>query len=178
MRGRRPIAVTTPRQSPARIPEIELLRTAPRRRTGPAQCVPGGSSLRSYRVSAGSFFQTNRYLTDELVKIVTINRRGRTPLALYAGVGSFSAVLSLEFERVIAVESSQQSVADLAYNSPASVKALRVTVEQYLTNVAGKVRPDLVVVDPPRGGLGERVARGVAQLAAPVLTYVSCDPAT
>jgi len=132
----------------------------------------------TYRVSAGSFFQTNRYLTDELVKIVTMNRRGRTALDLYAGVGLFSAVLSREFERVIAVESSQQSVADLAYNSPASVKALRVTVEQYLTNVAGKVRPDLVVVDPPRGGLGERVARGVAQLAAPVLTYVSCDPAT
>ena len=132
----------------------------------------------TYRVSAGSFFQVNRYLTDELVKVVTANRSGRTALDLYAGVGLFSTVLSREFERVIAVESSQQSAADLAYNSPANVKAVRSTVEQYLVNVGGKLRPDLVVVDPPRGGLGERVARGVAELASPVLTYVSCDPAT
>ena len=130
----------------------------------------------AYRVSAGSFFQTNRFLTDELVKIVTANRSGRTALDLYAGVGLFSAVLSREFERVIAVESSQQSAADLAYNAP--MKVVRATVEQYLENVAGRVRPDLVVLDPPRTGLGERVARGVAELAAPVLMYVSCDPAT
>jgi len=35
-----------------------------------------------------------------------------------------------------------------------------------------------VVVDPPRAGLGERVAGGLGKLAAPRLTYVSCDPAT
>ena len=132
----------------------------------------------AYRVSAGSFFQINRYLTDDLVKVVIGNLSGPTAVDLYAGVGLFSAVLSREFERVIAVESSQQSIADLAYNVPANVKAVRATVEQYLTNVAGRVRPDLVVLDPPRGGLGERVARGVAELGAPLLTYVSCDSAT
>jgi 23S rRNA (uracil1939-C5)-methyltransferase len=40
------------------------------------------------------------------------------------------------------------------------------------------VGPDLVVVDPPRAGLGERVARSLAKLGAARLTYVSCDPAT
>ncbi len=59
----------------------------------------------NYRVSAGSFFQTNRHLTDELVEIVTQGRSGRTALDLYAGVGLFSSVLNREFERVIAVES-------------------------------------------------------------------------
>jgi 23S rRNA (uracil1939-C5)-methyltransferase len=34
------------------------------------------------------------------------------------------------------------------------------------------------VVDPPRSGLGERLARSLANVAAPRLTYVSCDPAT
>jgi 23S rRNA (uracil1939-C5)-methyltransferase len=39
-------------------------------------------------------------------------------------------------------------------------------------------KPDLVVVDPPRGGLGDRVARLLADAGVPRITYVSCDPAT
>jgi 23S rRNA (uracil1939-C5)-methyltransferase len=132
----------------------------------------------SYRVSTGAFFQVNRHLTDELVRIVTEGRSGTTALDLYAGVGLFSAVLNREFERVIAVESSPTSYADLLYNSAANVKRVRATVEQYLENAAGKLQPDLVVVDPPRAGLGESVIRNLAKLAAPRITYVSCDPAT
>ena len=151
------------------------------------------TQLASYRVSAGAFFQVNRYLTDELVDIVVHGRRGGrdahrtaggdagatgTALDLYAGVGLFSSVLNREFERVIAVESSHTSHADLLYNSPANVKAVRATAEQYLENAAGKLRAELVVVDPPRSGLGERVIRGLVKLKAPRITYVSCDPAT
>lgn len=132
----------------------------------------------SYRVSAGAFFQTNRYLIEKLGDIVTGGRTGRTALDLYAGVGLFSVLLSREFERVIAVESSLQSSADLAYNVSANVKTVRSTVEEYLTNVGGQMRADLIVVDPPRGGLGVRVAQGLTALKASRLTYVSCDPAT
>jgi len=99
-------------------------------------------------------------------------------LDLYAGVGLFSTVLNREFDRVIAVESSQTSFADLQYNSPANLKAVRATVEQYLPEKAAKLRPDLVVVDPPRNGLGGRVLHGLVGLKAPRITYVSCDPAT
>ena len=148
----------------------------------------------SYRVSAGAFFQVNRHMTDQLVSLVVERRRdgGRdahrtagedagatgTALDLYAGVGLFSSVLNREFERVIAVESSATSHADLLYNSPANVKAVRSTTEQYLENAAGKLRPDFVVVDPPRSGLGEKVIRGLTKLNAPRMVYVSCDPAT
>lgn len=147
----------------------------------------------SYRVSAGAFFQVNRHLTDALVNIVVHGRRGGrgdhrtgggdagatgTALDLYAGVGLFSSVLNREFERVIAVESSPTSHADLLYNSPANVRAVRATTEQYLENAAGKLRPGLVVVDPPRSGLGERVIKGLVKLMARRITYVSCDPAT
>jgi 23S rRNA (uracil1939-C5)-methyltransferase len=146
-----------------------------------------------YRVSAGAFFQVNRHLTDELVNIVVPGRRGGrdahrtagedagatgTALDLYAGVGLFSSVLNREFERVIAVESLHTSHTDLLYNSPANVKAVRATTEQYLENLAGKLRAELVVVDPPRSGLGERVIKGLVKLKAPRITYVSCDPAT
>jgi 23S rRNA (uracil1939-C5)-methyltransferase len=131
-----------------------------------------------YRVSAGSFFQTNRYLIDELVEIVTNRQSGRTAIDLYAGVGLFSVVLSREFERVIAVESSPQSHADLVYNAPVNLKAFRTPVEQFLKDRKGSLRADLVIVDPPRGGLGEPAVRGILEINAPALTYVSCDPAT
>ena len=131
-----------------------------------------------YRVSAGSFFQTNRHLTDELVNIVAGGQSGRTAIDLYAGVGLFSVVLSREFERVIAVESSPQSYGDLVYNAPVNVKSFQSSVEQYLKDRPGSIRADLVIVDPPRGGLGERTAREIAKINSPALTYVSCDPAT
>jgi 23S rRNA (uracil1939-C5)-methyltransferase len=143
-----------------------------------------------YRVSAGAFFQINRHLTDDLVKIVTQGQSGGLALDLYAGVGLFSTALSA-FERVISVESSQTSAADLAYNQAANGKAVQATAEHYLARAgsfeeSGQTRkdadldskPGFVVVDPPRSGLGERVARSLAALGAARLTYVSCDPAT
>ena len=132
----------------------------------------------SYRVSAGAFFQVNRHLIGDLVTVVTAEPSGRTVLDLYAGVGLFSAALSRQFERVVGVESSPSSCADLERNAPANVKVVRATVEQYLKDVAGRMKPDFVVVDPPRSGLGVSVTRSLAVLGAPRLTYVSCDPAT
>ena len=132
----------------------------------------------SLRVSGGSFFQVNRFLIDELVSVVTAGRSGDSALDLYAGVGLFSVALGPLFRHIVAVESSQSSVADLKYNCAANVKAVRATVEEYLSRKGERLRPDFVVVDPPRAGLGERVARGLGKLAAPRLTYVSCDPAT
>ena len=132
----------------------------------------------SYRVSAGSFFQVNRHLTGKLVSIVTRGRSGRAALDLYAGVGLFSTALASNFHHIVAVESSQNSHSDLQYNSPANVKAVRATVEQYLAKKADKFRPELVVVDPPRSGLGDKIASSLAKAGAPRVTYVSCDPAT
>jgi 23S rRNA (uracil1939-C5)-methyltransferase len=165
----------------------------------------------AYRVSAGAFFQTNRFLIDELVTIVTAERSGELALDLYAGVGLFSTALACNFRHTVSVESSQTAASDLKYNLPVNGKAVQAATEQYLTNYqayehpvrvgAGdsptqppsdrdkdKIRtgmgvdvfhnPDLLVVDPPRGGLGDPVARALASLSAPRLTYVSCDPAT
>ncbi len=133
----------------------------------------------SYRVSAGAFFQANRFLTDELTNIVAPEAlAGSIALDLYAGVGLFSSMLAGTFPQVIAVEPSHTSTGDLSYNSPQNVEVVRATTEQYLKNAVGKVRPDLVVVDPPRGGLGEGVVTALNEMSAPRITYVSCDPAT
>lgn len=144
----------------------------------------------AYRVSAGSFFQTNRHLTDELVRIVTQGQSGQLALDLYAGAGLFSTALS-DFHHTVSVEMSQTSSADLAYNLTSNGEAVRATAEQYLARTENRERvrkgsvlphilhtPDLAVVDPPRSGLGERVARLLATLGAPRVVYVSCDPAT
>jgi len=144
----------------------------------------------AYRVSAGSFFQTNRYLTDELVRIVTAGQSGRLALDLYAGVGLFSTALAGDFHHIVSVESSQTSSTDLSYNRSSNGEAVQATTEQYLarrdkTGRVGKSEepdivhnPDLAVVDPPRSGLGERVARSLATLGATRVVYVSCDPMT
>jgi 23S rRNA (uracil1939-C5)-methyltransferase len=146
----------------------------------------------AYRVSTGSFFQTNRHLIDELIRIVTSGRSGDLALDLYAGVGLFSTALTCDFRHIVSVESSQTSSADLAYNLPKNGEAIRAATEQYLeraentkTGKAGSaaptaelVIPDLIIVDPPRAGLGERVARTLAISGAPRVTHVSCDPAT
>ena len=142
----------------------------------------------AYRVSAGSFFQTNRHLTDELVNIVTQEASGDLALDLYAGVGLFSTALASNFRHVVSVEPSHPALPDLQYNLPPNGEAIQATTEQYLSQhndkgqagriVSGKQRPDLVVVDPPRRGLGEPLARSLADVAAARLIYVSCDPAT
>jgi 23S rRNA (uracil1939-C5)-methyltransferase len=133
---------------------------------------------KSYRVSAGAFFQVNRHLTAKLIEIVTKNTIGRMALDLYAGVGLFSTALAESFAQVIAVEPSPISFADLAYNSPANVKPVRATTDQFLKNEGAGLKPDLIVVDPPRSGLGESTVRQLAKLNSPRITYVSCDPAT
>jgi 23S rRNA (uracil1939-C5)-methyltransferase len=149
------------------------------------------TQLAAYRVSAGAFFQTNRHLTDELVKLLTQGRTGDVALDLYAGVGLFSTVLARDFHHIVSVEPSHPAAADLRYNLPANGEVVQATTEQYLSRpedrerVASKAiaprgtqKADLVVVDPPRSGLGERVAGALANMGAPRLTYVSCDPAT
>ena len=131
-----------------------------------------------YRVSGGSFFQTNRHLIDTLVQIVVANQNGRAALDLYAGAGLFTAQLARNFDTVLAVESSPHSFSDLRQNVPSNVKCIRSTTEKFLAERAAKLAPDLVVVDPPRAGLGEKTARALGRMTVPRVTYVSCDPAT
>jgi 23S rRNA (uracil1939-C5)-methyltransferase len=154
-----------------------------------------------YRVSAGSFFQTNRFMVDELVRAVKAGCSGELAFDLYAGVGLFSTALACDIRHVVSVESSQTAARDLQYNLPVNGKMVHAATERYLAGLGeGRVasataaglgafgngavlpqllhRPDLVVVDPPRGGLGDQVARLLAGVNAPRLIYVSCDPAT
>jgi len=131
-----------------------------------------------FRVSAGSFFQTNRFLVEQLATVAVGEHKGRSALDLYAGTGLFSLALALRFDQVLAVEASPQSFADLRHNASPNVKPIRATTEAFLSERGPKIAPDLVIVDPPRAGLGEKTTRALGRLSVPRVTYVSCDPAT
>src|SRR5262249_62191589 len=63
------------------------------------------------------------------------------------------------------------------YSVPATVGAVRATVDQFLGK-SSALRADFVGVAPPRSGLGERVTKSLIGLKVPNVVYVSCDPAT
>jgi 23S rRNA (uracil1939-C5)-methyltransferase len=132
-----------------------------------------------YRVDHGAFFQVNRWLVDALVERVTGGERGALAWDLFAGVGLFTRRLAAGFERVAGVESAPSATMALARNlSGTSGAAVKADTLGFLRRAQRGDRPDLIVVDPPRTGLGAEITALLAQVAAPTLTYVSCDPAT
>jgi 23S rRNA (uracil1939-C5)-methyltransferase len=133
-----------------------------------------------YRVSSNSFFQVNRFLADRLIATAIGDATGETALDLYAGVGLFSIPLARAFRQVTAVESGGGAVRDLQFNAEraglANVKSEQRTAEEFLATVGSK--PDFVLLDPPRAGLGKLVVERLLALGAPRVTIVACDPAT
>ncbi|MGA2535201.1 MAG: 23S rRNA (uracil(1939)-C(5))-methyltransferase RlmD [Terracidiphilus sp.] len=137
-----------------------------------------------YRVDQGAFFQVNRWLVDALVTQVTEGQAGELAWDLFAGVGLFARKLTASFAHVVAVESASSAVNALEENLKGTTGiAVRASTLDFLRQSTGgesltPIVPDLIVLDPPRTGLGADVTTLLAQIAAPRLVYVSCDPAT
>jgi 23S rRNA (uracil1939-C5)-methyltransferase len=132
-----------------------------------------------YRVSHLSFFQVNRFLVEELLKTVIGGARGKMALDLYAGVGFFTLPLAKTFERVVAVDANLAATRDLFANAEqagVTITSFNEHAEVFLKKTAEK--PDFVVLDPPRAGLGAEAAAKLAVLDAPEIAYLSCDPST
>ena len=132
-----------------------------------------------YRVDHGAFFQVNRWLVDGLVDRVAGGHSGRLAWDLFAGVGLFSRRLAADFERVVAVESASTATAALKQNLNGTTgEAMQAETLAFLRTQNRARRPDLIVVDPPRSGLGREITAQLVDIASPRLVYVSCDPAT
>lgn len=131
-----------------------------------------------YHVSLGSFFQVNRYLLPDLVKTVASGRAGGLAWDLYAGVGLFSRVL--DFDRIVAVEADSRAVADLRQNLPLRHRAVHAKTLDFLRDQTHRnsPAPELVIVDPPRAGLGGETCKLLARAAPQSIVYVSCEPPT
>ncbi|MGA3323664.1 MAG: class I SAM-dependent RNA methyltransferase [Terriglobia bacterium] len=135
----------------------------------------------TYRVSPTAFFQSARFLLSELVTAVRGEETGGVAMDLYAGVGLFTLPLAERFEQVIAVEAHPQAAADLAANARAvagkKIRAIHETAFDFLRRCA-QMEPDLVVMDPPRAGVGAAPLKLLLALRPKRLHYVSCSPPT
>jgi 23S rRNA (uracil1939-C5)-methyltransferase len=132
-----------------------------------------------FRVSGSSFFQINRFLVPRLAQLAIGDYSGGTAWDLYAGVGLFSLPLTRSFDQVIAVESGRSAAADLRWNAEGAgvkVEIQSLDVEAHLS--AAETRPDLVLADPPRAGLGKSAVARLLELRPAHLVLVACDPAT
>jgi 23S rRNA (uracil1939-C5)-methyltransferase len=165
------------------LPELESLLLLDQKKdrfelTGPGylQHQAGGYT---YRVSHLSFFQVNRFLIEDLLKTVTSSARGGLALDMYAGVGFFTLPLAKAFEKVVSVDANLAATRDLYANAETagvSITSHNEHAEDFLKKSTEK--PDFVVLDPPRAGLGARAAEKLAELGAAEIVYLSCDPST
>jgi 23S rRNA (uracil1939-C5)-methyltransferase len=136
---------------------------------------------RTFRVTAGGFFQANPPVAEMLVEelLARLDLGGdETVLDLYSGVGLLSAFIAAQAGLVVSVESYPPAVTDADANLADldNVDLVEGSVEAVLDDLAGPI--DAAVVDPPRTGLSREVIEGLIRLAPPRLVYVSCDPAT
>jgi 23S rRNA (uracil1939-C5)-methyltransferase len=173
------------------IPELAGAGTSLIKLTGPQRQVQKPRPLESwgatglsyraadedYWISRGGFFQVNRFLIDELVRIVTEDRNGQLAWDLYAGVGLFSRALAKKFRQVVAVETAGIDLIN-SFKGPGKHAVEATTVDFLRHAVIQRERPQLIVMDPPRAGVGADVCSFLARIAALEIVYVSCDPVT
>jgi 23S rRNA (uracil1939-C5)-methyltransferase len=139
-----------------------------------------------FLVSPEAFFQTNTEMAERLygVAIEYAALRGHENVFdLYCGIGTIGLSLATRARRVIGVEIVEAAVADAIENA-------RINEIQNASFYAGDIRlamrelveregrPDLVVVDPPRAGLSQKVVRRIVEAGASRVVYVSCNQTT
>ena len=135
-----------------------------------------------YRVSPETFFQANRFLLAPFLNEV-IQQAGPSPkhvLELYSGVGFFSIPLSQIATELIGVEEHRGAVRQAQENAHINerwnLRFLEGQVDRTLRSAS--VKPDVVVLDPPRAGCGAKTALRLTELGPQRVVYVSCNPST
>ena len=141
---------------------------------------------RTYRISAGVFWQVHTGAADALLPAVlamTGDCRGAAVVDLYAGAGLFSVPLAEAVGpagTVLAVERDARACEDARHNAGA-VPALRVKRAEVTPRLvtSGIGHPDIVVLDPAREGAGTEVVRALAaHRSLRRIVYVACDPSS
>lgn len=142
----------------------------------------------AYHISPQSFYQVNPLQTEKLYS-TALEYAGltgqETVWDLYCGIGTISLFLSRQAKKVYGVEVVPQAVWDARDNA----KLNGITNAEFFVGKAEEVlpgfyeqadmlRPDVIVVDPPRKGCDPRCLETMLQMQPQRIVYVSCDSAT
>src|SRR5262249_37302327 len=137
-------------------------------------------------MSHGAFFQTNTEMAERLYAIAAkyagLNGSERV-FDLYCGIGTISLTMAKRTGEVWGLEIVAEAIADAERNAEQNkienahfMAGSARTGVRPLIEKAGK--PDVVVVDPPRAGLSQKIVRRVLECEAKKIVYVSCNPTT
>ncbi len=140
----------------------------------------------TFRLSPRSFYQVNHHQAERLYEAAIAQAqitKEDLVLDLYCGVGTITLAMAKAAGRVIGVEVVEQAVIDAKENA----KRNGIKNAEFFCSDAGKdalaleeqgIRPDVVVVDPPRKGLNADAIEALSRMSPKRIVYVSCDPAT
>jgi 23S rRNA (uracil1939-C5)-methyltransferase len=136
---------------------------------------------RPFRASATSFSHPNIPAAEQIIThlLETLSLTPKTTLLeLHSGIGTFSAFLAEKVNRLICVESDATACDDFSINLDEfeNVELYQAQAMDVLSNL--DFTPDILLVDPPAGGLGRRTLDGILSLGSAELAYVSRDPST
>jgi 23S rRNA (uracil1939-C5)-methyltransferase len=140
----------------------------------------------SLEISHGAFFQTNTEMAERLYAIAA-GYAGLTGservFDLYCGIGTIGLTMAGRAGEVWGLEIVPEAIADAERNAKSNgianarfVAGSARTGVRPLLEEAGK--PDVVVVDPPRAGLSQKIVRRLIECEAKRIVYVSCNPTT
>jgi 23S rRNA (uracil1939-C5)-methyltransferase len=140
-----------------------------------------------FKIGPKSFFQTNTKQGEELYKVTRDFAKltgNETLYDLYCGTGSIGIFCSKGAKKIIGVEAVAEAIEDAKEN--AAVNGLTNT-SFYAGDVidicndaffAEHGRPDVIITDPPRAGMHEKLVKKLLEIEAPRIVYVSCNPST
>lgn len=173
------LAIRSGLEPATRAPAITTIATAHHRTR-----IDGGALLmrlgaRDFRVDPRSFFQVN---LAAMAGIVAELREALPPgprlIDLCAGVGAIALSLEDRYERIVGCEIARSAVDDFRRNAAGSGK-IRILEWDMARGLGMAVDAgDVIVVDPPRTGLSERLLADLGRARPAMLAYVSCDAAT
>jgi 23S rRNA (uracil1939-C5)-methyltransferase len=141
----------------------------------------------SFKIGPKSFFQTNTKQAEKLYRITRdfAELNGSQVLYdLYCGTGSIGIFCSKGAKKIVGVEMIEAAVQDarenaalnnIAHASFFSGDVIEVCNDDFF---AQHGRPDVIITDPPRAGMHEKLVRKILEMEAPTVVYVSCNPAT
>ena len=138
----------------------------------------------SLNIDAGVFFQSNARMLELLledIKVLAKKSGSGLPLGdIYCGVGTFAAFLRSEFDEAELVEENKTALALAKENTGSlSYRYYGLKTDDWIKHRKPFAKPwGLMIVDPPRTGLGNTMRQFLAQSSIKTLAYVSCDPAT